>query len=98
MNGELIKEVFSDEAYVKSLFESESWETAQASLKEKGIDLSIEELKQLVNLMKKKGDGELSEEELEEVSGGVSLLILFVGAAVSTVAGVATGMSLKTSV
>ena len=96
MNEELIKEVFSDEAYVKSLFESESWEAAQASLKEKGIDISIEELKQLVNLMKKKGDGELSEEELEQVSGGI-LFTLLVGTAVSTVVGVSSAMALTIS-
>ena len=72
MNEALIKEVFSDEAYVESLFKSESWEAAQASLKAKGIDMSIDELKKIINDAKKKSEGELSDDELENASGGNS--------------------------
>ena len=99
MNEELIKEVFSDEAYVKSLFESESWEAAQASLKERGIDLSIEELKQLVDLMQKKTNDELSEDELENVSGGItfSVMVTLIAAGAATVL-TAGGFALAASI
>ena len=44
MTEERIKEVFSDEEFVKELFSKETPEEAQAMLAEKGIDLSIDEL------------------------------------------------------
>ena len=74
MNEELIREVFSDETYVENLFKSESWEAAQASLKEKGIDLSVEEIKTIVNKAKAAEEGELSDDELENVSGGIDVV------------------------
>ena len=77
MNEELIKEVFSDEEYVKSLFESESWEAAQASLKEKGIDMTIDQLKQMIDILKNNTTGELSEDDLETVTGGVTQIVAF---------------------
>ena len=39
-----IKEVFSDEAFVKGLFELESAAEVQAALKEKGIEMTEEEI------------------------------------------------------
>ena len=88
MNEELIREVFSDETYVKNLFKSESWEAAQASLKEKGIDLSVEEIKNIVNKAKAAEEGELSDDELENVAGGIEVLF----GIVITVGGMAIGI------
>ena len=47
MNMEKMKEVFSDEAFVKSLFELETAAEVQAALKEKGVELTEEEAKWL---------------------------------------------------
>ena len=90
MNMEKIKEVFSDEAFVKNLFELESAGEVQAALKEKGIEFSEEEIisirdfllkveesditkEQLEKWTVQLEDGELSEEELEIVAGGVAI-------------------------
>lgn len=74
MNEERIKELFSDEEYVKSLFELGSYEAASVKLAEDGVDVSPEELKKVVNLTMKMADGELSDEELENVAGGIGVL------------------------
>ena len=107
MNIEKMKEVFSDEAFVKGLFELESAAEVQAALKEKGIEFSEEEIISIRDFLLKveKGDitkeqlekwtvqledGELSEEELEIVAGGIALETVgfVVGCAIIAYAGV----------
>ena len=107
MNMEKIKEVFSDEAFVKNLFELESAGEVQAALKEKGIEFSEEEIisirdfllkveesditkEQLEKWTVQLEDGELSEEELENVAGGIALETVgfVVGCAIIAYAGV----------
>ena len=107
MNMEKIKEVFSDEAFVKNLFELESAGEVQAALKEKGIEFSEEEIisirdfllkveesditkEQLEKWTVQLEDGELSEEELEIVAGGIALETVgfVVGCAIIAYAGV----------
>lgn len=90
MEQEKIKELMSNEAFVKDLFESESYEAAQDKFKAEGVDVSIDELKTAVTLLKKKADGELNDEDLEDISGGSGLIALgvFYGiAAVTTAVG-----------
>ena len=80
MNTEKIKEVFSDEAFVKSLFELESTAEVQAALKEKGVEMTEEEILGIRDLLIKVEsgkisaeqleNGELSDELLEQVAGG----------------------------
>lgn len=73
MNEEKMKEVFSDEEFVKDLFTSKSFEEAQGKLKGKGIDVSIDEIKTVYGFIKKRiadKDCELTDEELESVAGG----------------------------
>ena len=86
MNEERIKEVFSDEAFVKELFSRETPEEAQELLAEKDIDVSIEELVKLKDLIIAKlqaaesgESAELTEEELEDVAGGVIPTLVFFG-------------------
>ena len=68
-----MNEVFSDEAFVKSLFEMESAEKAQEALKEKGVELSVEELKEIRQALIEQVDenGELSMDALDSVAGGI---------------------------
>ena len=92
MNIERLKEVFLDEAFVKSLFELETVAEVQAALREKGIELTEEEILGVRDLMIKVEEGgisaeqlekwaaqiesgELSEELLEQVSGGCATLV-----------------------
>ena len=89
MNEERIKEVFSDEEFVKELFSKETPEEAQALLAEKDIDVSIEELVKLKDLVVAKlqaaensESAELTEADLEDVAGGtfgISVVIAIVG-------------------
>jgi len=85
MNEERIKEVFSDEEFVKELFSKETPEEAQAILAEKDIDFSVEDLIKLreilvAKLQKSEGseEVELGEDELEDVSGGTLTFIIAV--------------------
>ena len=85
MNEERIKEVFSDEEFVKELFSRETPEEAKALLEEKDIDFSVEDLIKLreilvAKLQKSEGseEVELGEDELEDVSGGTLTFIIAV--------------------
>ena len=66
MNIEKIKEVFSDEAFVKGLFELESVAEVQAALKEKGVEISEEEILGIRDLLGKVEGGEISVEQMEQ--------------------------------
>jgi hypothetical protein len=86
MNEERIKEVFSDEEFVKELFSKETPEEAQALLAEKEIDLSIDELVKIKDLVAAKlqaaenGEStEITEEDLADVAGGVAVLFAIMG-------------------
>ena len=89
MNEERIKEVFSDEEFVKELFSKETPEEAKALLEEKDIDISIEELVKLKDIIIAKlqavengESAELTEADLENIAGGtfgISVVIAIVG-------------------
>ena len=83
MNEERIKEVFSDEEFVKELFSKETPEEAKALLEEKDIDFSVEDLIKLREIIIAKmeqqsssEEGEISEEDLEDVSGGWFAIVM----------------------
>ena len=83
MNQEKIQEVFSDEAFFKEIFSKEIPEEVQSILAEKDVELSIEDILKLRKIIEKKlNQGvELSDDELEDVTGGV----VVIGAIVYTV-------------
>ena len=66
MNIERLKEVFLDEAFVKSLFELETVAEVQAALREKGIELTEEEIFAIREMLLKVADGEISAKQLEQ--------------------------------
>ena len=83
MNKERIKEIFSDEEFVKELFSKETPEEAQALLAEKGMVISVEDIVKVrdllikkIELAEKNESEELNEEDLEDVSGGVIHIIV----------------------
>ena len=66
MNIEKMKEVLSDEAFFKSLFELETVAEVQAALQEKGVELSENEILGVRELFLKVEGGEISAEQIEE--------------------------------
>ena len=87
MNEATIREMFSDEVFLKGLFQLETPEEVQTALRQKDISLSIEEIVKVRELMLKRleNGAELSDEELESVTGGsvtvIAGLIVVLGAA-----------------
>ena len=102
MNEERIKEVFSDEEFVKELFNKETPEEAQALLVEKEIDLSIDELVKIKDLVDAKlqeaENGESPEltEELSDVAGGylpvAAIVIVSIVIPLVTAGGIVAGV------
>ena len=93
MTSELvIREVFSDEAFVKGLFALETPQEVQAALNEKKIELSIEEIVKTRQLLVRSAEngGVLSDEELQEVSGG----FVVSGALIIGIAGILAGIGI----
>ena len=87
MNTEKLNAIFEDKAFVETLFAMESVAEVQAALKEKGVELTEEEILGIRELLtkvesgevtlehlKQLDEGELSEELLEQVSGGILLI------------------------
>ena len=68
MNIERVKEVFADEAFAKSVFELETASEMQAALKEKGIELSEEEITSIQDVLMKVKNGEVTKEQIEKWS------------------------------
>ena len=68
MNMEKMKKVFSEEAFVKALFEMESVAEMQEALNSKGVQLSEEEVTGIRDFFAKVKSGEISREQLEEWS------------------------------
>ena len=83
MNKEMMQAAFADEAFVKGLFELETAAEVQAALKEKGIEVTEEEILSIRELfikvengeisVEQLEDGELPEDMLEQVAGGAVL-------------------------
>ena len=72
MNEVKIREVFSDEQFVKGLFAMETPAEVQQALRQKDITLSVDAIVKIRELLLKRLETgeELSEEELESVNGG----------------------------
>lgn len=71
MNEEKMKKAFTDEIFVKSLLQLESVAEVQEFLKEKGVELSEEEIIYIGKALKINDSDELSDDELEAVAGGI---------------------------
>lgn len=78
MSEQQIQELFSDEAFVTSILEMETPEEVQAALADKGLELSLEEISSIQNTLNT-NEGELSEDELENVAGGIAITTVICG-------------------
>jgi len=85
INVKHMHEVFSDEAFVKELFATESPEDAQAALKAKGVELSIDDLKCINEVLTTKlsETGELSLDDLDDAAGGMFVSLAVGGSIVA---------------
>ena len=75
MDTNKVKEVFSDQEFVKTLFQMETPAEAQKALKEKGLDFSEKDVLRLRDeIVKNIENGttadELSLDQLDDVAGG----------------------------
>lgn len=68
---EKLKEYLSDENNAKALLALETTAEVQKKLAENGIDISEADIERIKALAAKREDGELSEEDLENVAGGI---------------------------
>ena len=96
MNMEKMKEIFADEAFVKSLFELESAGEVQAALKEKGVELTEEQILGIRDLLGKVESGEISVEQLENGELPEELLEQVSGGSIIAVAAVIGGFAALT--
>lgn len=75
------KKLGEDEEFTKKVFSTEEKENVQKLAKEVGIELSLEEIDQakeiLQKIMTSEPEGELSEDELENVAGGFIFEFLY---------------------
>ncbi len=72
-NQEKFKSLIQNEDFVTKLLEMQTPEEVQEEFKKQGVDISLDEIKQLgsaINYMIKKGKTELTEEDLVEIGGG----------------------------
>lgn len=68
---EKLKEYLSDENNAKALLALETTAEVQKKLAENGIDISEADIERIKALAAKREDGELSEEDLVNVAGGI---------------------------
>ena len=69
-----VEEAMQDKAFVEGLFAAETAEAAQLLFASRGIEFSLEEVKQIGAGLKAKLSGdELNAEDLDAVAGGVAL-------------------------
>ena len=87
--NEKIKELFSNQEFVEKMFSLETAEEVQALLAENDVDFSLEEIyklhEELAKMVQTAENGEAEEmeiedEALEDVSGGMGLVIAAIGA------------------
>lgn len=98
MNEELLKEILSDSDFAKSLIEMETPEAVQAALKEKGVELSLADITAIQSILTEQAEGELSEDELENVAGGSLTIMAAIGIASVITASIGGAVSLGNKV
>ena len=82
MNEKSIQEALSNEDFVKGLLAMETSEEVQNAFKQKGIEISPEEVLSLrdalIKIVEKadRNGGELSVEDLDDVAGGVNVAVI----------------------
>lgn len=93
--NQLQAKIEADQGFVEKLFVLESPEEVQGFLKAEGLDFELEEINMLKDALAKavaKSEGaELSDEDLEEVAGGIVITAGAVAATAAVVSAIFTG-------
>lgn len=78
MSEQQLQTVFADDIFVETLSNLENVEEVQSALSEKGIELTIDEILEIKSQLTKNNAnfGELDEDDLEAVSGGLSPVLI----------------------
>lgn len=64
-------EAFADQAFAEKVLAMTEPEDVQKAFAEKGIELTLEDVKAIGKKLSETADGELNEDALEDVAGGV---------------------------
>ena len=84
-----VEEVMKDKAFAEQLFTAETAEAAQELFASRGIEFTLEEVKQIgAGLKTKLGGDELDADALDAVAGGIALTTI--AAVVTIVSGTVT--------
>lgn len=70
---ERLTDIFESEEVMRKISMSKSLEEMQAIFAENCVDFSLEEVKVFVDFMNTVANGELSEDDLDRVAGGVAV-------------------------
>lgn len=68
--AERLKELMNDESFVKEFITKQSPEDVQAFLEANGVELSLDEVRQIGSLLEKVASGEITDDELIKASNG----------------------------
>ena len=80
---EKLKELVSDADFTEQLLDLETPEEVQAAIKEKGVDISLDEINQIKDYIIANADKEeLDDEQLEQVAGGSITVGTVIGAVI----------------
>ena len=91
-----IKEIFADKEFVAKVLEMETAEEVQAAVKAQGVELTLEEIEatkaELANQIENKDSDEVSDEQLEQVAGGMAITtaVIIAGGLLAAGSGLAT--------
>ena len=72
-NLNTVKALMEDEAFVRSCIEAENEEAVQKLFADKGVDISTEEIELLKEMVGAVADGTITEEQLEKLANGGEL-------------------------
>ena len=72
-NQAVLEKVLADEAFVKELVEMENPEDVRDALNAKGAEVTTEEVQQIAKSLSQQAEGELDEDALEDVAGGIAV-------------------------
>lgn len=89
-NIELVKTVMADHDFVEKIAAMEDPAEVQTAFAAKGIDFTIEQINQIAEMVMNRNGDELSEAEMEAVSGGILAEITIVASGIGLFAGVMT--------
>lgn len=70
MDSEKLNDILKDESFMKEVLKSDSAEEFKALFKSKGIDLSDQDVEEIVDVVSEEINNPIEECELENVSGG----------------------------